>query len=228
MTLDIDGIYIIVSAVFEPDRLKYLNNYFSNNPIDIPVHYIEPFYVDRDENKINFNHYGPALTRGEKMLAATYEKLFEDILKIPSNQKIIVFESDVIFCPKFKEKISTITDEWVKNSRHPSIVFFGGAQYSLNKKFDEKTRVSESLYLINTTRCADSMLFDREAMQILYQNMKRTRQINKPVDILWNDYFSHKLFGYWTNESLTRQGSELGIYKTIVRKNPRPTMFMVF
>ena len=52
--MNLDCIYIILSKSFEKDRLYYLENYFKNNPINIPIEYIEPFYIGRDDNNINY------------------------------------------------------------------------------------------------------------------------------------------------------------------------------
>ena len=214
--MNLDCIYIILSKSFEKDRLYYLENYFKNNPINIPIEYIEPFYIGRDDNNINYSHYVPSLKKGEKMLAATFEKLFENILKNTSHQRIIIFESDVIFYPNFNEEISIILDEWINNANHPSIVFFGGASFSIPIIKEKKNK--SILYLMNETRCCDSMLLDRLSIQIIYDKMKTTI-ITEPVDHLWNKYFSKELLGYWTNKSLTQQGSDLKVYKTILRSD---------
>jgi GR25 family glycosyltransferase involved in LPS biosynthesis len=207
----IDKIFIIVSKEFEKDRFEYLNNYFENNKTNIPIEYFEPYYKNRDEDKININKYRN-LKKGEIMLSETYIKLFTHIVE--NNLKYtLILESDVLFENNFFENLQIIFDEWINVGKHPSIVFLGtGANLQPNIK----NKISENLFLQNSTKCTDSMLFDLDAIKHILNKKNNLLLINKPIDHLWNYFIGKDIFSYWIKNPLVIQGSQTGVYKSTI------------
>jgi hypothetical protein len=218
--MNIDIIYIIISTEFEKNRMEYLTNYFQNNKIDIPIIYYEAYYKNRDEHKIDFNRY-QNLKIPEIMLAYTYEKLLEDILKT-EYKYFLILESDVLFCDNFKEKLNDIFTEWVAIAEHPSIIFIGNGN---NLVPLEKTKISENLYEMNSSKCIDSILFDKNSIQYIHNKIKNTPIINISIDRLIDDMIGLEINSYWIKNPIILQGSQNGTYESTIqnvsRKNRR-------
>lgn len=208
------NIYIIVSTEFEKDRLKYLTSYFESNPCppNLKINYFEAYYFNRDEGKIDRNHYGPKLPIGPIMLSHTYEKLFEEILS-KNLEDVVILESDVMFQPNFYSNLDMIYKEWINIASHPSVVFLGNG---CNLVPRQETRISQNLYETNSTKCTDSMIFDRKSIEIIYKNMINM-VIEKPVDYLWNTFVGiENLKLYWIDRPIVHQGSQNGTYASRV------------
>lgn len=204
-------IYIIVSTEFEKDRYQYLLSYFKNNKpkSNIEIEYFEAYFFNRDEDKIDMNHYNnEKLPLEPIMLCHTYEKLFEKILE-QDIEDVVVLESDVMFETNFYEKLEMIYDEWKNVASHPSTVFLGNGCNLIPR---QETRISQNLYEMNGTKCTDSMIFDKKSVEIIYNNMKNM-VIENPVDYLWNKFIGKEnLKFYWIHEPIVQQGSQNGTY----------------
>jgi hypothetical protein len=205
----IGRMFIIISKEFEPDRYKYLEKYFKENEPNIQIEYFEPYYKNRDEDKINMSKYKNQKI-GEIMLTETYIKLFNHIIE--NNIKYVVtHESDVIFKDNYFDNLNKLFNEWIISAKHPSVVFFStGCGF----KPLVSNKISENLYIQNATHCVDSMIFDIEAVKYILKKMNDTTTIMSPVDHLWNNYFGTDIFGYWPGTPITHQGSIIGKYKS--------------
>lgn len=219
----IDIIYIIVSKEREKQRYEYLIKYFEEHPCKYKIEYIEPYYKNRDENKIPRSHYSPPnnyLSLGAIMLSYTYEKLFEHIINDTKYNHILILESDVLFHNDFYSKLDIIYDDWVHNGKHPSVIFLGNG---CNLIPSQNTRCTSNLYLTNKTKCTDSMLFDRDVIIYIYNHMLNM-VITKPVDHLWESMFGKNIFAYWIDEPLVTQGSQNGKYLSSIQ--PRTIIYI--
>ena len=63
-----------------------------------------------------------------------------------------------------------------------------------------------------SSKCADSFLIKKDAARKLANGLKR---FSLPIDFELNYHLHcHKMNVYWTEPSLTKQGSETGLFKT--------------
>ena len=220
--MNIDIIYIIVSAEFEKDRLNYLQNYFQINNIDIPIKYYEPFYKNRDEHAVDMQYY-TNLNIAEIMLFCTYEKMFEEIIE-KKYKYILTLESDVLFCDNFNEKLNTIFKEWVERAEHPSILFIGNG---VNRGYNQKAQISDNLFEMNESKCTDSMIFDYDSIKYLADKIKYIKnngKLSNAVDRVIDHCIGLDILSYWIKEPIIIQGSQNGTYDSTIhpiRRNLR-------
>lgn len=211
----IDRIYIIVSQEKEPDRYEYLNRHI---PISLKnyqnkVVLYEPYYKNRDEDKIKDINFIEKLKVGEKMLLATYIKLFDEIIEKETGD-ILILESDVLYANNFSEKLEEYYNEWLKHKKEGSVLFLGNG---CNLHPNYNNRISSNLFLQNTSKCTDSMLMDIQSIKIISEYIKKLNIIEKPIDHLLNNIFGKTIYGYWIVYPIIYQGSQNGTYKSSIQ-----------
>jgi GR25 family glycosyltransferase involved in LPS biosynthesis len=207
--IGIDKIYVIISKQFEPDRYAYLQSYFAAHP-ELDVEFYEASYVNRDENKVDFSKYS-GLRKPQIMLLDTYIRLFKHILENTTNQYVYILESDVLFVDNFIQKLQKYVLEWKNLNADTSMVFTGNG---CNLKPHIENKKSEHLYKENTSRCTDSMLMTRKAVEYFY-NYLENNLIQKPIDHIYI-YGDDKITSYYAEPHIIVQGSQNGTYKTTV------------
>jgi hypothetical protein len=212
----IDIIYIIVSSEFEKDRLNYLQKYINENfkVYKDRIKYYEPFYKNRDEELIKDCNYHGKLRTAEKMLFSTYSKMFKEILEL-KYENILILESDVLFVNNFEVKLDEIYNEWLNNRKNKvSMVFLGNG---CNLHPDERNRISNNLYLQNSSKCTDSMLCSRECVEYINNYINKLNIIDKPIDFMLNKILGEECNGYWIKYPMVIQGSQNGTYKSTIQ-----------
>jgi hypothetical protein len=210
----IDCVYIIVSKENEPDRYLYLlknipihlNNYEKNNKIIL----YEPFYKNRDENNINMKKFKNNLLSAEKMLLATYIKLFKEI-KNNNYKNVLILESDVLFVEDFEKKLNDIYIEWLENKKE-SLFLGNGCNFQPKTK-----KISNNLHLENGTKCTDSMIIDSHAINNILDFIGDIDEISSPIDHLLNNIMGKTIYGYWIAEPIIIQGSQNNTYKSTIQ-----------
>jgi glycosyl transferase family 25 len=211
----IDAIYILVSNEFEKNRLLYLKN---NTPIHLSnyqdkIVYIEPYFKNRDENKLGFLPFNSILKTSEKCLFCTYYKLFETIIN-NSFKHVLILESDVIFQKNFENILDEIFYEWLNITENPSVIFLGNG---CNLKPNIKNKVSKHLYLQNSSKCTDSMLMNLEYVKYVKEFIDKQSVITHPIDHFLNLIFNKTVYGFWIENPIIHQGSQNGTYKSSIQ-----------
>lgn len=212
----IDIIYIIVSSEFERERLNYLQIYINENFIVYKdrIKYYEPLYKNRDEELIKDCNYHSKLKTAEKMLFETYIKIFKEILEL-KYENILILESDVLFFNNFETKLDEIFNEWLTNRKNKaSIVFLGNG---CNLYPDEKNKISNNLYLQNSSKCTDSMLCSRESIEYVINYINKLDIIDKPIDYMLDHILGDECNGYWIKYPIVTQGSQNGTYQSTIQ-----------
>jgi hypothetical protein len=212
----IDIIYIIVSSEFEKDRFNYLQKFINENfeKYKDRIKYYEPFYKNRDEELIKDCNYHVKLRTAEKMLFSTYIKMFKEILE-NKYENILILESDVLFVNNFEVKLDEIYNEWLNNRKNKvSMVFLGNG---CNLIPNENNKISNNLYLQNTSKCTDSMLCSHESIEYISNYINNLQIIDKPIDFMLNEILGDKCNSYWIKYPMVIQGSQNGTYKSTIQ-----------
>lgn len=133
-----------------------------------------------------------------------------EIFKKNINDIIIVLEDDAIFIEDFLEKIKYYLNNLPKNW---DIIFSGECcnmhlNYITNKIFYES----------NGSRGTCMYILNKNINKKLSIILENTNIINKPVDH-WFDSLNktHNLKYYWTEPVLVHQGSETGLFKSVIK-----------
>jgi hypothetical protein len=212
----IDIIYIIVSSEFEKDRLNYLQKYINENFIKYKdsIKYYEPYYKNRDEKLIKEYNYHSKLKIAEKMLFSTYTKMFKEILEL-KYENILILESDVLFLNDFENRLDEIYNEWISNRKNEvSMIFLGNG---CNLIPNENNKISNNLYLQNSSKCTDSMLCSYKCIDYVNNYINKLNIIDKPIDFMLNEILGEKCNGYWIKYPMVIQGSQNGTYKSTIQ-----------
>lgn len=210
----LNHVFVIVSTELEPERFKYLSDFFQRNNFKCDLTFKEPFYKGRDEQLFNRQKY-VNLRPGEIGIAQTYEYLLKDILQnfLPGDT-FLVLESDVIFQENFMNNFFQVYEEFESLSRDRKICFLGDG-CNMHPRKDQQ--ITKYLYQTNTTKCMDSFLITYETIQELYQ-CTLENIINKPVDHIWNNFFKKRnINSYWVEPPIIKQGSACGVYSSTIR-----------
>jgi hypothetical protein len=210
-----DHIYIICSRENESDRYDYLSNFFKQNPPDIKISFVEPYYKGIAHDF--YKKYDVSLRDGEKCLLETYDALLKHILHNTTYDNVCIFESDVIFLPNFWNNFNNVLENYEKVYSPDSMVFLSNG---CNLEPDNIAKVTDVLYGVTSTRCTDSMILTRGAIQKLhnYTNNYINDVIDCPVDFLWNKcIIENNICSYWVHPHICLNGSAQGIYNSNIR-----------
>lgn len=163
--------------------------------------------------------YDPVLINGlvtrkemnlaELSLTIKHGKAFQYLAE-QDGDAFIIFEDDVILCDdfdvKFNDYLSRTPDDW-------EVVHFGsGAGLRAPNRTPDKIayRVGHP-----ATRCTDSILIKKSAVQQLAKTWFPFHLICD-YELNYQHYFyDHKV--YWWEPGLVRQGSEHGMFKSVLR-----------
>jgi hypothetical protein len=149
------------------------------------------------------------LNIGEISIATKFGKVFQE-LSVSDGDHFLLFEDDVILCENFETHLTNFL------SRTPNdwdAIYFGSGASMKPKNIKEDCVA----YLMNhpATRCADSILIKKSAVSDL---AKTWFPFHLPADWeLGYQHFLHNHRVYWWEPSLTRQGSEYGVFKSSLR-----------
>jgi hypothetical protein len=204
---NIDKIYVIVSKAHEKDRLEYIQNYFDKNP-GFDVEYIDALWKTE---VIDFSKYDLSMPKGHIMLIENNKRLYKHILENTNYERVYICESDIIFVDDFPNKFKTIINEWVNLSYEQyeiSMIFTGNG---CNFKPNANTQVSPNLYKENRSKCAESVLYTRKAVEKNYEFLNNMSIINVGFDHI-PFYGDDKVIAYWAEPHIMIQGTQNGTY----------------
>jgi len=149
------------------------------------------------------------LTMGEISIATKFGKVFEK-LSLSDGDYFLIFEDDVILCQNFETNLTNFLNatpnDW-------DAIYFGSGANMKPRSIKDGCVA----YLTDhpASRCADSILIKKSAITDL---AKTWFPFHLPADWeLGYQHFLHNHRVYWWEPSLTRQGSEYGIFKSSLR-----------
>ena len=218
-------IYVIGSKDYEPDRIDYLDKYFSSK--NIKVSYYQPWYktnltpeILQKYVPINESLHNRPLRMSEISLFLNYIYLFEKILNENTDGIFLILESDVIFTGELTHYLSTITNI-IKPSDYDCISIGAGC----NLKIPGINHENDDFYFmkITKTRCTDSMLYTyngiKKFMNYLDLFLKEGKSLNQPIDNFLDTFFNlDPLFTFlWVHPTICIQGSEHAVYKSNIQ-----------
>lgn len=208
----IDKIFIIISKKYEADRYNYLQQYFEEHP-GFDVEYVDALWSD-DVPNLDLSKYNRNRLRiPEIMIIETNFRLFKRILDATDYSHVFVCESDVLFDENFPERLKEAIAEWKSLNKDTSAVFTGNA---LGLKPQMHNKVSNTLYKQNGSRCMDSVLYTRKALESMYMQLESMEEINLPIDHI-NFYGDDKVVSYYLEPTIISQGSQCGRYKSSIQ-----------
>jgi len=172
-----------------------------NKDLDTVAKKIAPWNIGIETQK--------ELNIAEVSLAIKFGKVFQQLSQIDA-EYFIVFEDDVLMCEDFNKHfhsyMSNTPTDW-------NAIYFGsGAQLKPSRVVQGQTS-----YLMPhpASRCADSIVLKKSAVCDLARTWF---PFHLAAD--WELGYQHQLHKhsvYWWEPSLTRQGSEYGIFKSALR-----------
>jgi GR25 family glycosyltransferase involved in LPS biosynthesis len=208
-------IYVLVSKDKETARYNDQMAYFKTIPALEPlVEYIEPCWVGRDEDGVDFSRYSATLKKREIMPTESHVKCLRAALDA-GHEHFMVCESDSLLPPNFPELLNHIYADWENlgtiGAGKKSMIYLGNGNGMMPR---QTNRRSALLYEENGTRCVDCMLMTRDAAQALY-DATTSENIRGPVDHYWNDVIrSRGITAYWLHPYEVQQGSSVGKYRS--------------
>ena len=160
-------------------------------------------------NKHPFRH----LKRAEISIAFKHIRIFEKIIEDDfEDGKYVIFEDDIIPIPDFErvfnEALSNSPEDW-------DVIFFGSGcnMHAVAEPSGNKVKAYHKEH--PASRCADSYIISKEAVKKI---MKTFKPFTSAYDFeLACHMHLHNLKVYWWEPSLTRQGSQCGIYNSAIQ-----------
>jgi GR25 family glycosyltransferase involved in LPS biosynthesis len=229
----IHHIFIIGNPKTEPQRIQYLQEYFSSHELDSHVSYFQPTYKDslsaqELETYIpeNFSkiHNRP-LTNAEISIFLNFIYLFEKILAEYSSGYFAIFESDVIFEGDLRDYFLYLTE--FLHTVSPDAVSIGSGCDCIHDNVNTDD-LNIQIFPETTVRCMDSFIFSYNGIQkflrYFYKFLETEKSINEPIDNFFQTYLN--LFDkdedfkqFWVWPSITLQGSQNGQYSSSIQSN---------
>ena len=161
-----------------------------------------------DEDKKMFKN----LNDGEISVALHHIQCFKIIAE--NYDYALILEDDAILHKKFNTildcYIKLLPDDW-------DMLFIGnGAKHHVNSKF---IIPGKYIYKINRTRCMDSYLISNKCAKLILQRLNQPNYtIISPVDWWLNHVIkNNNLNVYWSEPTIVKQGSETGLFKSVLR-----------
>lgn len=225
-TIQLPFIYIIGSKQYEPDRMEYLESYFSTQPllnIKTRMHcYKSTLTPDMLQTyvPVNRSKYNRPLRMGEISLFINHIKVFEEILKTHTSGSFLILENDVIFKEDLTEYLTNLL------SSIPSLAYDCISIGSGCNQFVRRNPSNPAIFQFEqhvNTRCTDSLLFTYNGIKEFYtyicNNLAKGHSLDEPIDNYFDTFCrQNQQFRFlWVDPVVCYQGSEYNIYKSDVR-----------
>lgn len=210
--INVDWVYIICSEKFEKERYDNWVVWLSLNNINGSI---ESYKWGTELSKEDIDQYvvrdgalettfpwrtGYPIRDSEASVAINFLKIFEDAYN-KNYEKILILESDVILHPEF---IALTNDalQAVEGQDFNCISLGFGMGMRLKNDYNEVI-----LGKVNQFRCADSLIFNRTAIDYFYNNLK---QIRLPIDEEFTQAVrDNKIIIYWLDPPIAVQSSQI-------------------
>ena len=220
--------FIIGDEKREPERIKYLKNYFTDKP---NISFFQPTYKDtitqEELNKYvrnNWTQYGRALRLSEISLFLNFIYLFEKILEEYTDGNFLILESDVIFLSDYEgytKYLNDIVPKMNELSIHGASI---GRGCNLDPPGINPNHIGYQFIRFKGTRCTDSLVFSYNGIEKIYSYIQAFlssgKSLNQPIDNFLDTYFSTNMdFKFiWVYPSICIQGSQNGSYITSIQE----------
>lgn len=223
----ISKIYVIGDKTREPDRINYLESYFSSESLTNIVEYFQPTYKDtltqQEISKyvpINKSLYNRQLRRGEISLFINFIYLFEKILSSHTEGTFLIFESDVLFKDSISRYMNLITP--TITSIPYDCISLGSGCDRIHSIVNKETTTIHCVRKVST-RCTDSFIFSYQGIQKFYnyitEFLNEGKSLNQPIDNFMDTFMAQNntFHYYWAMPCLCVQGSQLNVYTSSVQ-----------
>lgn len=222
--INLDWVYIICSEKFEKFRYENWQTWLSMNQIkgsivfhkwgtELSLEEVNE-YVVRDGTLEQLYPWrtGYPIRDSEASIAINFIKIFEDAYK-NNYQKILILESDVILHPNFIYSVNEIMKS-VADYDFKAISLGCGLGLRIQNNTDTAV-VAE----VDQFRCADSLIFNKTAIDYFYNNLK---QIRVPIDEEFTQAVRRKEMSvFWLEPPIAVQGSQIaGNQSSVQYGNP--------
>jgi hypothetical protein len=228
-TTSIHTIFVIGNKEREPERIQYLETYFSEHSLQQHVNYFQPTYkstIPEDLRQLYFSEpsalLGRPLKHSEISIFLNFLLLFETILRDYSDGYFAIFESDVQFELPFVEYVRYMEQIIQLN---PPDCFSIGSGCDLIHDDVNTDDMNFQLFPSEHVRCMDSFLFSYEGIRkfvtYIYDFQKKNGSINQPIDNFFETFLKDntEFIQLWVWPSLTYQGSQSGAYRSSIQED---------
>lgn len=221
---DILHIYVIGDRDREPDRIQYLDTYFSKTGLTDLVSYFQPTYKDilSDEQIQRFvrimGHHHRALKLSEMSVFLNFYYLFQQISEKYSSGYVLILESDVRFEGDLTEYLQSL--HLFLETQQPDACSLGSGCDLIDDDVDVED-MSLQIAKKTVVRCMDTLLFSVDGVRKFIRYMDRFGKFDEPIDNFFDTYLKNQgkdeFSFYWIWPSITLQGSEYGHYKSSIQ-----------
>jgi GR25 family glycosyltransferase involved in LPS biosynthesis len=227
----IHRIFVIGDPKTEPERIHYLQDYFSKYQLDSHVSYFQPTYKGRlsqEELQTYIPHnfsdiHKRALTEAEISIFLNFIYLFQKIISEYKDGYFIVFESDVIFEGDLKKYIHCL--DGFLDIENPDAVSIGSGCDIIHDNVNTDD-MNFQIFPENRVRCMDSFIFSyigiQKFLRYFHKFLETNKSINEPIDNFFQTYLELKnktepFTQFWVWPSITLQGSQNGHYDSAIQ-----------
>lgn len=214
----IDHCYILCDAEKEPDRAKYLQDWFETHQINsaqytflMPTYGTDAFFQSADvwkfynpwkRNKL-FNFNSRNLKPGELSLIFNFVLTAQKAIQ-EGHSVVMILESDVLFCENFLDRLGHV----MQNA--PSQWDFLSLSASADLRPNRHGALPDCVWFppVNPyfhTRCTDSMIFRVSMLDKILQTILPCAEV---LDWELNYHLTmHRSKSWWLDPPILRQGS---------------------
>lgn len=189
--------------------------FVTNEP---PKEFIDEFYSASEElwyERVSQLNYGGPITfkklsKAEISLLYKHYIIFNKIIE-GGDEEVLVLEDDVIFSTSFaqelKDVLNDVPDDW-------DFVFLGSG---CNLRVPKENLIENKLCYLKThpaSKCTDSFLITKAAAQKILSSLM---PFVLPIDFELNYHmFLHDMKVYWVDPPIIKQGSQTGLYQSLI------------
>lgn len=242
----IAAIFVVGSEETEPERVRYLKDYFVKEYVS-PIQFRQKTWGTRlDSSDIELftkeiqtdsglRKFKPA----EISIFLNYISVLEEFVATvkSDDQYAMILESDVIFEDniKFADYFQALTPFF--QTKHPEIVSFGSGCDMIADDVNTDDMNFQIFPERKRVRCMDSFLFSRRGAErfLTYCKTKLVagNLYNLPIDNYLEEYLKTRAdeddaVQWWIWPSLTLQGSQNGHYKSNIQSNLLDITFITY
>ena len=227
---DIHHIYVIGNKQREPDRIQYLEDYFSAAGLTGSVSYFQPTYKNTltSKQKDLFVENMPLHNRpfklAEMSVFLNFYFLFQEIAKTYTDGYVLLLESDVRFegdLPTYLHSLRLFLE-----TQKPDGCSLGSGCDLIDDDVDTEDMTLQ-IAKKPVMRCMDTLLFSVQGIRKIIDYMDAFGKFDEPIDNFLETYLKGNgkdLFSfYWIWPSITLQGSQYGYYPSSIQEDTTST-----
>jgi hypothetical protein len=222
----IHHIYVIGNREREPDRIQYLESYFSETGLTNSVSYYQPTYkntltIEETQRFFkNMPHHHRPFKLSEMSVFLNFYYLFQHIVRNFQDGYILILESDVRFEGDLAEYLQSLS--FFLETHHPDGCSLGSGCDLIDDDVDTESMTLQ-IAKKPVMRCMDTLLFSVAGIRKLLWYMDRFGRFDEPIDNFIETYLKgqgkDEFSFYWIWPSITLQGSQCGHYKSSIQED---------